>query len=203
MKQFVSMVAAALVAFVVFVAVRDHVDIDLGSSSDNHSSSSSSGGGSGGNGSNDSGSNGSNGSNGNSNGNNGKSGGGSSPTVTSRPAEVLGSVQTTFRGTKGSERVDCSAIDTEFKVFPYKGKIRWTILVRDARPGAAPPYPGSTPPGIVVSPGSGTLEDGQSQLVHLRGRFDGPGKRFWVLVTAPTSSGSSGSSGSILEFSCY
>lgn len=207
MKRVISGVAVALVAFIVFVVARDRIDIDLGSLSQDRTPTATAGvgknggnnNGNGGNNGNGKGTNGNNGNNNSNNNSNGTKGGGThspSPQVTE---EKPGVVQADIRGTKGTERVSCSAIETEFRVSADQGKVRWSLHIRDAAPGARAPYPGNTPPGIVADATSGTLENGQSRIVRLRGRFDGPGRAFFVVVDAPTASGSSGVT---FKFSC-
>jgi hypothetical protein len=97
------------------------------------------------------------------------------PPVTTNPApKSVGTPNVTFRGTDGTERVDCSDIVTEFKVSAFSGRIRWTA---------------TSDPGVSVSPSSGELEDGQDVLVSIRGA-DADGDSFEVIVSAPNRAGS-------------
>jgi hypothetical protein len=103
--------------------------------------------------------------------------------------DSVGTVFTTFRGTKGTDHVSCNAIDTELLISPNGGRIRWTATASDSSTDSYP-FVGAPLPSVVLDPASGVLDPGQSQLLHISGAFDGgPGATFYVAVTAPNSSG--------------
>jgi hypothetical protein len=109
-------------------------------------------------------------------------GGGDARKTTSEPDKpAAGRIDTTFRGTKGSDRVSCGSISTEFKISADSGAVTWTAQPRDRHPGNRKPYAGSTADGVSVSPSSGSLRDGGSVVVTVRGSFEG-GKEFYVVV---------------------
>ncbi len=104
----------------------------------------------------------------------GGSGGGSGG-ITPTPNST-GTVDVSQRGTSGTERVDCADIDSELKISAHDGSVRWT-----ATPAA----------GVSVSPSSGFLDKGESQIVHVGGSYSGGGG-FSVKVSAPSRSGGGG-----------
>jgi hypothetical protein len=112
------------------------------------------------------------------------------------PAQSTGTVQVTFRGTNGKDRVQCSAIDTEFSVSASGGPIEWTAEARDSQP-AKWPYDGNPVSSVVTQPSSGTLAEGQRMTVHVGGSHSGG--RFFVAVSAPNRTGYSFQT---LAFSC-
>jgi hypothetical protein len=122
---------------------------------------------------------------------------GSTGGSTGSPNDSDGTVEVTFRGTSGSDRVSCSSIASEFKVSANGGRVRWTTQLADHDPDG--PVPSRTPEGVSVSPGSGTLDQGQSTVVRVRGNFDGRDRKFWVKVAAPNRTGSGGVT---LQFNC-
>jgi hypothetical protein len=106
------------------------------------------------------------------------------PPVTTNPVpESVGTPTATFRGTDGTERVDCSDIVTELNVSAYSGRIHWTA---------------TSDQGVSVSPSSGELEDGQDVLVRIRGSY-ADGDSFKVVVSAPNRAGSASVEA---EFTC-
>lgn len=138
-------------------------------------------------------------------GNSGSSGGGSKkatdsnsvPSAGGGSSDSVGTVNLTFRGTSGSDSVSCSSISSEFKVSPNGGRIRWTSLISDHDPDG--PVPGRRPEDVSVEPSSGMLDPGDSQVVRVRGSFDGSDRHFWVKVQAPNRSGSGGVT---VQFNC-
>jgi hypothetical protein len=113
-------------------------------------------------------------------------------------SDSVGTVNLTFRGTSGSDSVSCSSISSEFTVSPNGGRIRWTALISDHDPDG--PVPGRRPEGVSVEPSSGMLDPGNSQLVRVRGTFDGSDRHFWVKVLAPNRATSG--AGVTLRFNC-
>lgn len=104
------------------------------------------------------------------------------PTAGPTTAPVTNGTPTvSFRGTSGSDRVACAAIDSEFAVGAYGGRMRWTAT--SAR-------------GVTLSPASGTLDEGRTVVVRVGGSSGGP---FTVVVSAPNSAGSGSVS---VDFSC-
>jgi hypothetical protein len=120
------------------------------------------------------------------------------PPSTDSTDDSVGTVFTTMRGTNGSQRVSCDAIATEFKLEPNGGRIRWTAQALD-RYTDKPWEPGSVASGVTVTPSSGVLDPGASQVIRISGSFTGPDRKFWVAVSAPNRTGHSGST---IEFSC-
>jgi hypothetical protein len=120
-----------------------------------------------------------------------------SPDAGGGTGDSVGTVNLTFRGTSGSDSVSCSSISSEFKVSPDGGRIRWTALISDHDPDG--PVPGRRPEGVSVEPSSGMLDPGNSQVVRVRGSFDGSDRHFWVKVQAPNRTGSGGVT---LQFNC-
>lgn len=109
---------------------------------------------------------------------------GKTPIRTPAPDPVTDSKGTpvvTFRGTSGSDRVSCSAIDTEFKLEAYGGRMRWTA---------------QAPAGITADPSSGALDRDESTVIHVSGTSAGP---FSVVVQAPNRAGSGSTS---VQFTC-
>ncbi len=109
------------------------------------------------------------------------------PAATTGPAST-GTVTVSFRGTRGSDRVRCAAIDTEFAVTAYQGPIVWTAEPRATEP-ARWPYDGNPAAGVGVEPASGTLAEGQSAVVRVRGTATG--RQFFIAVSAPNAAGHS------------
>ncbi|MCL9795831.1 hypothetical protein [Frankia sp. AgKG'84/4] len=180
MKQVLTVLGCALIAIVVFLVVRDNSGSDSPSSSPRtgpYSGGGSGGGGSGGGGT---------GGGGTGGGSGGGSGGGTGdikPGPDPEPKST-GAVDVSRRGTNGTERVDCADIDSELRISAFNGSVRWT-----AAPAA----------GVSVSPSSGFLDEGESQVVHVGGSYAGGGG-FTVNVSAPSRSGGSG--GVAAAFTC-
>jgi hypothetical protein len=101
------------------------------------------------------------------------------PPVPEKPRQ--GTVFVTMRGTTGTERVNCSNIVTEFLVSPTGAYIEWTAQAMDREPSSGR-INGNRISTITLSPASGTVQPGQSQLVKVRGNYDGQDRRFWVPV---------------------
>ncbi len=91
-----------------------------------------------------------------------------------------GSVTTTFRGTSGTDRVACGAINTEFMVEAYNGWIEWTAVPVGTDPTFT--NPGTPVSTVTVTPASGKLENGQKALVKVRGTYTGTNKKFYIRV---------------------
>ena len=122
------------------------------------------------------------------------------PEVTATAGRQFGSVNVTMRQTQGTDHVACGDIQSEFAVYldAGQGKVRWTGQVFDAVPRQ---YPSELSPlsGVTIEPATGLLELGQRQLVRVSGRFNGPGSRFYVVVSAPNATGAGWVS---VEFTC-
>jgi hypothetical protein len=88
----------------------------------------------------------------------------------------------TFRGTQGSETVDCISTDTEFALSAHSDRMRWT-----ATPSVK---------SIVVSPATGELAEDATVVVHVRGSSRGA---FKVHVEAPNKAGSGSTD---VQFTC-
>ncbi|WP_041255061.1 hypothetical protein [Frankia sp. EAN1pec] len=97
------------------------------------------------------------------------------PDVTpSATPDSTGTPTVTQRGTTGTDRVDCSSIDSELKISAYGGMIRWNA---------------ASASGVSVSPSSGFLDEGESEVVRVGGSYS-DGEGFTVVVSAPNQSGS-------------
>lgn len=172
MKAVLAVLGGALVAVVLFVVLQGQHNGDSGSSSQISTGS----GGAGGPGHGSGGSGGVGGGSGGSGGSSGSGGGSEHPDST-------GTVDVSQRGTSGTDRVDCSNIDSELKISARDGSVRWTAV-----PAA----------GVSVLPSSGFLNEGESQVIHVGGRYTGA-QTFTVNVSAPSRAGSSGVPA---EFTC-
>lgn len=113
----------------------------------------------------------------------GGGGGTSGPGPVERPdippdvtPDSTGSVTVTQRGTNGTTRVDCSDIDSELKITAFDGTARWSA---------------TSASGVSISPSSGFLDEGASEVVHVGGSYSG-GAGFDVVVSAPGRGGGSG-----------
>ncbi|MCK9932596.1 hypothetical protein MXD62_36580 [Frankia sp. Mgl5] len=93
---------------------------------------------------------------------------------TSATPDSTGTPTVTQRGTSGTARVDCSSIDSELKISAFDGAIRWNA---------------ASASGVSVSPSSGFLDEGESEVVRIAGSYTGGGG-FDVVVSAPNRSGS-------------
>ncbi|SNQ49541.1 conserved exported hypothetical protein [Frankia canadensis] len=155
MKAVLAVLGGALVAVVLFVVLQGQHNGDSGSSSQISTGSGGAGG----------------------------PGHGSGGSGGSEHPDSTGTVDVSRRGTSGTERVDCSNIDSELKISARDGSVRWTAV-----PAA----------GVSVSPSSGFLDEGESQVIHVGGRYTGA-QTFTVNVSAPSRAGSSGVPA---EFTC-
>lgn len=95
-------------------------------------------------------------------------------------------MQATFRGTNGTDTVQCSAINSELAVSAHGGPIAWSAKAYD-RPSTKVPHDGVAVPGITFDPATGTLESGQRAVVRIRGSMSG--STFYVEVSAPNNAG--------------
>jgi hypothetical protein len=168
-KTALAVLAGALVVIVVFVVARGGLSVDLGSGT---SGGSGSGGGTG-----------------------GGHLGGPDPIVDPPapdpvvdpppdPGDTRGGPDVSFRGTTGTDHVDCARIATELKVSAYGGRIHWTA---------------TAPSGVTISPSSGDLDEGDSQVLSIGGTYAG-GRSFPLKVSAPNRAGRGASTQT--EFVC-
>lgn len=166
-KTALAVLAGALVVIVVFVVARGGLSVDLGSGT---SGGSGSGGGTG-----------------------GGHLGGPDPIVdppapdpvvdpSSDPDDTRGGHTVSFRGTTGTDHVDCARISTELKVSANGGRIHWTA---------------TAPSGVTISPSSGDLDEGDSQVLRIGGSYDGS-RSFTLAVSTRNKPGSSTQT----EFAC-
>ncbi|WP_239405598.1 hypothetical protein [Frankia sp. Cj3] len=95
-------------------------------------------------------------------------------TTTSTRADSTGTPNVTQRGTNATSRVDCASIDSKLKISAYHGAIRWKA---------------TSASGVSVTPSSGFLNEGESEVVRIGGSYSGGGS-FMVVVSAPNRTGS-------------
>jgi hypothetical protein len=113
----------------------------------------------------------------------------------------FGNLTVTFRGTGGTDRVSCGAIQTEFAVTMASGdgRVRWTGQATDVLPRQVP-FDGARLTSATLEPDTGLLEPGQVQVIRVRGTFSGRrGQQFYVVVQALNSVGTAGNS---IPFTC-
>jgi hypothetical protein len=119
------------------------------------------------------------------------------PPATTAAAQTPAPVRTTARSASGTlysrttaqtqQRVSCSDIRTELKLFAQNGSVDWTSRVVDRW---TPTSVGNSVSSVTVAPSSGTLTNGASVLVKISGSYPIAKQRFWVLFEYETSVGS-------------
>ncbi|WP_051367270.1 hypothetical protein [Hamadaea tsunoensis] len=113
---------------------------------------------------------------------------GNSKAAAGSAAESSGTPQATFRGTGGSDRVNCAAIDSALAVSAYRGQIVWTATAVDQTTQGQWPLQGNILRDVSFSPATGVMPDGKTATVHISGSVSGL-TEFAVVVSAPNHSG--------------
>ncbi|WP_242605661.1 hypothetical protein [Frankia sp. Cppng1_Ct_nod] len=89
--------------------------------------------------------------------------------TTSATADSTGTPNVTQRGTNSTNHVDCASIDSKLKISANAGAIRWKA---------------TSASGVSVTPSSGFLDKGESEVVRIGGSYSGGGG-FTVVVSVP------------------
>lgn len=94
------------------------------------------------------------------------------PTVSGAPPDdSRGTPSVTFRGTSGSDHVACPAIQSEFLVTAFGGRMNWSARA-GRRTLTGYPFVDDLLDTVTLDPTNGTLEEGQSTLVRVGGHAD-------------------------------